>query len=236
MARSHFRRYQEHQQERRLLLSLVGIIGVLAFLAFFGLKIFVGFSLLVERLRGGTPSAQPIRNIVLPPTLDPLPIATNSATVAISGAGTAGHTLILYVNDGEAKKAAITRDGIFTISSVKLDEGLNTVSAKQTDANGNISDLSNVLDIRVKRTPPSLDISSPSDNSTIGGDTDKVAVSGTTEEDASLTINGRLAVVAVDGSFRYDFPLSEGINTLTIVAQDPAGNRTTIERHVTYSK
>ncbi|MBU2544054.1 cadherin-like beta sandwich domain-containing protein, partial [Patescibacteria group bacterium] len=143
---------------------------------------------------------------------------------------------ILYVNDGEAKKVSIAKDGSFSISSVKMDEGANTVSAKQIDANGNISDLSDVLPIRIKRTPPSLEVSSPSDNSTVEGDTGRVTVSGKTEEDVAVTINGRLAVVAIDGSFHYDFPLAEGDNTLTIKATDPASNQTTIERHVTYKK
>ncbi len=233
MAFSRIRRHQEREQKRRLTIGIVGTIGVLAFLAIFGVRILIGFSLLVDKLRGGSPEQSAIsESLILPPILDPLPEATPSSSLDVHGTGQVGATLILYVNDGEAKKTLVTTDGTFTLQNVSLSEGVNTISATQKGEGDTTSEHSNVLTVRVKRTPPALELSSPEDNATVTGDSNLVRVSGKTEEDAAVSINGRFAVVHSDGAFSYDYPLSAGDNTLRIVATDPAGNQTTIERHV----
>ena len=50
----------------------------------------------------------------------------------------------------------------------------------------------------------------------------------------SLTINGNNATVNPDGSFLHTLTLAEGENTITIVATDKAGNKTTKTVTVTY--
>lgn len=233
MAYSRFRRHQEREQKRRLTLGIIGTVGVLAFLALFGVRILIGFSLLVDKLRGGSPEQSAISaSLILPPILYPLPEATPSATLTVEGTGQTGATVILYVNEGEAKKTIVTTDGSFRFESVSLIEGINTISAKQKGEGDITSELSNVLTVRVKRTPPALELTAPQDNTTVTGDSNLVRVSGKTEEDASVAINGRFAVVHSDGTFSHDYPLSSGDNTLRVVATDPAGNQTTIERHV----
>lgn len=213
-----------------------GSIAILVFLLLFGFKILVGFSLLVDTIRGGSPANQNTQSLLLSPSLDPLPAATNSATLIIEGSGTPGAILILYVNEGEAQKLTIGPDGRFSLPSVKISEGTNTISAKISDEKQNISDLSNVLTITSKRTPPSLEIAYPTSNTTITGDKNTIDVSGKTEQDTVITINDRLAVVSSDGSFRHQYQLREGENTLKIAATDMAGNQTIIERRITYQK
>lgn len=235
MALSRIGRYEERKLRTRLILSIIGSIAIIAFLLVFGLKILIGFSLLVERLKGSSPTQQ-TQSLLLAPTLDSLPIATNSATLSITGTGTPGSILILYVNEGEAKKLTIPSEGRFTVASVKVIEGQNTVSAKLTDEKQNLSDLSNVLTITVKRSPPSLEITSPSPNAAITGDKNTVDVVGKAEEGSTVTVNGRFVVIQNDGSFSYPYPLSDGDNTLVVVAVDAAGNQTIVERKVTYQK
>lgn len=233
MAYSRFRRHQEREQKRRLTLGIIGTVGVLVFLALFGVRILIGFSLLVDKLRGGSPEQSTIsESLILPPILYPLPEATPSASLTVEGTGQTGATVILYVNEGEAKKTIVTSDGSFHFQDVTLTEGINTISAKQKGEGDTTSELSNVLTVRVKRTPPALELTTPQDNATVTGDSNLVRVSGKTEEDASVSINGRFAVVHSDGTFSYDYPLSSGDNTLRVVATDPAGNQTTIERRV----
>lgn len=235
MALSRIGRYEERKLRTRLVLSIIGSIAIIAFLLVFGLKILVGFSLLVERLKGNSPTQQ-AQTLLLAPTLDPLPIATNSATLSVTGTGTPGAILILYVNEGETKKLTIPSDGRFSVPSVKVIEGQNTVSAKLTDEKQNLSDLSNVLTVTVKRSPPSLEITSPSPNATITGDKNTVDVVGKAEEGSTVTLNDRFVVVRNDGSFFYTVPLSDGDNTLKVIATDAAGNQTIVERKVTYQK
>jgi hypothetical protein len=62
-----------------------------------------------------------------------------------------------------------------------------------------------------------------------------VQVEGKTEPDAILTLNGEIIDVQEDGSFVYNYTLQQtGVNKLTFVAEDPAGNKTTVEKSVTY--
>lgn len=238
MAISRLRRYSEQQQQKRLAVGLIGIIVILLFVGFFGVKLLISFSLLIDKLRGGssTQPAQSTQTLVLPPTLDPLPEATNSASIVVTGKGLAESNLILYVNELEETKQDVAKDGSFTITQVSLKDGSNTVSAKLVDANGNMSDLSNVVRTSVKRKPPLLEIQEPSEGSTINGDKKTVTVRGKTDEDVSININGRFVVIGNNSAFQYDYPLNDGANTLSIVASDLAGNQTTIDRHVTYQR
>ncbi len=230
------RRFEEKKQRKRLMLSLIGIIGILTLILVFGLRLLVTFSLFVDKVRGNSPQTQTQTTILLPPTLDPLPEATNSATLTISGTGQSGLTLVLYKNEAEVKQQPISPEGIFSIPSLSLDEGDNTISAKVKDDKGNVSDLSNVIRITIRRNPPDLDVSSPQNGVAVNGEKKSVTVAGKVKEDTTVTINGRYAVVLNDGSFSYDFPLNDGDNFLKITAADVAGNQTTVERKVTYSK
>jgi len=101
-------RLEERKQRKRLLLALVGMVSLLIFLVLFGVKILVGFSLLVDTLRGAPPlTTAPSQTLILPPNLDPQPIATKSGALRISGTGQAGLTIIVYVNEKEVKKTKI---------------------------------------------------------------------------------------------------------------------------------
>lgn len=217
-------------------MSLVGILGIFTLLLIFGLKLLVSFSLFIDKIRGNSPQVQTQNNILLPPTLDPLPNATNSATLIITGSGQAGLTLILYKNETEVKQLVIPTPGTFSISTLSLDEGENTISAKVKNDKGAISDLSNVVRVTIRRNPPDIDVSSPQNGATVHGEKKAVTVTGKVKEDTTVTINGRFVVVQNDGSFAYDFPLNDGDNILKITATDVAGNQTSIERKVTYSK
>lgn len=237
MIPSRLRRYQEQEDKKHILWALAGSVGLLIFLLIFGLKILVGFSLMVDRLRGNTPVNQnQQQTILLPPTLDPLPIATNSANLVVTGKGDKGLTAIIYVNDERFDEVDIKDDGTFKATRLPFKSGENTVSAKQADKKGNTSDLSNVVTVTLEKDAPKLTIDRPDDGATVNGEKNTVEITGVTDEDASITINDRFVVVHSDGSFRYDFSLNEGDNLVSIVATDQAGNSTKIERSVKYEK
>ena len=236
MVYSRMGRIEDKKAKKRLLLALVGTIVFLAFFGIFGLKLLVGFSLLVDKLRGSTPPPAQSQTIILPPVLDALPQATKSATLTVRGSGQEGSVAIIYVNDEESKKTTVTKDGGFSVTLQGLSDGINTISAKLTDDKGNTSDLSNILSVTIKKTAPILELTAPEDNSTVNGDDNKVTISGKTEEDTGVTVNGRIIVIRSDNSFTYAYPLNAGDNKLTIIATDGAGNETTIERNVKYQR
>lgn len=235
MARSRLLRVQEGRERKRILISVLGIFAIIAFIVFFGLKLLVGFSLLVLRIQGASPTPAPSQSILIAPVLNPLPEATNSASLTLTGSATGGTTLILYLNDSEEKKVSVPSDGTFSIP-LTLKEGASTLSAKITDEKGNISNLSNVISVLIKKSAPAIEVDEPPDGSTVTSAQNTITVRGKVEENSSVTVNGRLAIVSADGSFRLIYGLSEGDNSIRIVATDPAGNQTTIDRKVTYKK
>lgn len=233
MISSRLKRFEEKNASRRIAIALIGSIGLVVFFALFGIRILIGFSLLVDRIRGGS-APQLQEALVLPPVLDPIAEATASATITIHGKALAKGQLIVYVNDSEYKKLAVSDDGTFEVAGIPVEEGNLTVSAKVTDDKNNISDLSNVISSLVDRTAPKLTVDKPENGSTINDGTHKATVQGLTDEDMKVTINGRIAVVKSDGSFTYSMPLNDGENVLIIVSRDEAGNETEVERKVTY--
>lgn len=234
MVYSRLIRHEERKQQKRLVWALGGMVGLVIFLFVFGLKILVGFSLLVDRIRGTTPQ-QLTQELILPPILDPLPEATNSANITITGKSDAGVTIVLYLDEEETTTLKTKDNGTFSFTK-KLTEGEHTVSAKAKNDKDALSGLSNVVRVSIRRTKPELTITSPNDGARIVGDSNTVTIKGKTSPDNAVTINDRLAVVTNDGLFSYTQTLTEGENTLRITATDPAGNETSEDRHVTYSK
>ena len=165
-----------------------------------------------------------------------MPVATNSAILTITGTGQAGFMLILYKNETEVKQLPIPTTGTFSVPNLFLDEGENTLSAKVKNDKGALSDLSNVVRVTIRRNPPDLDVTSPQNGVTVNGEKKSVTVTGKVKEDTTIAINGRFVVVQNDGSFAYDFPLNDGETILKITATDVAGNQTSVERKVTYTK
>ncbi|MCD6564380.1 MAG: hypothetical protein J7K53_00400 [Bacteroidales bacterium] len=87
-------------------------------------------------------------------------------------------------------------------------------------------------------TPPKIEINSPDNNSVV--DTDTVHVSGMAIDNESgidkVTINDSEASLSSDGSFSKTVALTEGTNTITIIATDKAENESTKTIIVTYQK
>ncbi len=76
--------------------------------------------------------------------------------------------------------------------------------------------------------PPKIVVSAPLSNSKV--DSDTITVSGFVTDEGSginsVTINGREAELEDDNSFSVAVSLEKGNNTITIVAEDKAGNKT----------
>ncbi len=231
---SRLSRLDTRKQQRRLVLAIFGIIAILALVGIFGIKALIGFSVAVDKLHGSGPTPTPAQTVILPPTLDPPPEATNTATIFVSGKGQPNVSLIVYLNDAQFKKMSVPTDGNFSINNIPLSDGANTISAKLTDDKGNISDVSNVITVTYVNKPPKLDVSAPADNANVSGDPNTVAVTGATDDNVNVTINDRMVVVNSDNTFTYNCPLNDGDNVLNIVATDAAGNQTKITRKVVY--
>jgi bacillopeptidase F len=237
MIQSRLSRSAERKLTKKLFLAITGSIGLVIFIAVFGLKILINFSLLVDKIRGNTEkNITSTSSLILPPTLDPLPYATNSAVLSISGRGKNGLGVIVFLNGKEYRKLKIEDNGTFSVRDITFKEGLNTLHAQLFDVQGNRSGISATESVTITKKQPVLEISSPNNNDTITGDNNIIVITGKTNEENTVTVNDRIAVVGVNGIFMLRYPLNEGDNTLIITASDPAGNQKKEERKIKYQK
>lgn len=233
---SRMRRFEEKRLRTRLLLISLGSGGLLLLLGIFGVRLLIGLSIFMDNVRGSDSPQQQKRAMVIAPYVDPLPLATSSGKLVITGRGQKEATVILYINDKESKKTKIAEDGTFILSSISLGEGDYTIQAKTQDSAGKLSDFSNTVRTTIKRRPPILELNKPLEGEKHTGGDNLYPIEGKTEEDVDIRINDRFVVVRQDGTFSYPYPLNEGENNLIIKAIDRAGNNTQLTRTITYQK
>jgi len=108
-----------------------------------------------------------------------------------------------------------------------LDDGSHTVSIRATDAVGNQAVANITFTVKTRITV--LELSSPADFSITRSPA--VLVSGLTESEARVQVNGR-DVGLSSGKFSTMVYLSEGDNIILVSATDDAGNTATLTRRV----
>jgi hypothetical protein len=130
------------------------------------------------------------------------------------------------------KNIPLSTDGSFSIT-VDIKEGLNVINFVAKDKIGNLN--SSVLRVVYDVDPASLSVYEPSDNSYTNKTS--VHVSGLTEPglniSASTLNHTATAVSGADGRFELDVDLSEGLNLITVLVRDKAGNPNQTVRKVT---
>jgi len=77
--------------------------------------------------------------------------------------------------------------------------------------------------------PPPLQVLSPQEGQVFG---EKVEVSGKTDKDASIKIDGMPIMVAEDGKFKEEIVLPRGENVVTIEAINRQGKKRLVERKI----
>lgn len=172
----------------------------------------------------------------IPPTsprIDGLPDISRSRTIDITGNAESGSTVKIMVNDREQASVISDKNGTFQ-AQVTLTGGQNSITATATDTVGNVSRASKTVSITYSQNPPKISISSPSQSS-LSVNTSNITISGSTASDATVTINDRQIIVQPDGKFSSVVNLTNGENTVTIVATDVAGNTSKVTKTVTYA-
>lgn len=154
------------------------------------------------------------------------------------GSGVKTSTISVKV-DGMAitdiKTTAITNGYSVTATPAKaLSDGSHTVKINASDNDGNAAE-EKTTTFTVDTVPPTLNITSPAEGLITASET--ITVSGTTNDATSspttITVNGNAVTVSANGSFSTTVTLTEGENTITIIATDAAGKTSTVIRHVT---
>lgn len=119
--------------------------------------------------------------------------------------------------NGRNSQNVVVSDGIYNI---KLSTTLLLIPMEQR-----------TIQMTVDKTAPVLNITSPSEGQFTNSQT--LNVSGSTNEDLNqLTLNGSSVVVS-NRTFNTTCTLTEGVNTLSLIAVDRAGNTAQVNRQVT---
>ena len=169
----------------------------------------------------------------MPPVLDPLPEATNSGRIAVSGYAAKESNVLIFVNGSEEMKIIADKDGKFSTQLVPIKEGENTLYAIVAASDSQSSPSASYM-VYYKKNEPKLEISGPQDGERFRDDQKEISITGATDEDSRVLINDRLVIVDVQGNFSYSVRLSDGENTFKIQAFDNAGNKTQKKLKITY--
>lgn len=167
------------------------------------------------------------------PQMDILPEITNKQSLTVTGQAEPGGTLRFTLN-GEKRDVLANSSGAYS-TDFTLHDGDNTVRVQAVDSKGNTSrEISAQVVLDTKE--PNLTINTPSDTVSFKGKKEQnLTITGTTDPDAKITVNDRIAIVNTDGTFSITFSLNEGENQFSITATDEAGNQKQEAKTVTYS-
>jgi hypothetical protein len=165
---------------------------------------------------------------------------TSNVTPVFTGTAEANATVKLYDTNGTTLLGSTTADGSgnWSITSATLGEGGHTLTAKQTDAAGNVSAASGGLAVVIDTSaaaPATPVLASASDSGTPGDRVTNVAtptITGTAEANATVKLydsNGTtlLGTTTANGSGAWSIvssTLADGAHTLTVKQTDKAGN------------
>lgn len=226
----------EKRTRKTILLTSLGILIILILLVKFGVNLLVGFSVFLAGTKNqtSTNSSSSSNSFIAAPVLNPLPNATNSANIIISGKSQSDKTINLYINNDLKDTTQTDKNGNFSFTQT-LSTGDNLIETK-TEQNNKSSDFSNSFTVSLKNSAPSLSVDSPSDGQSFSKDQNSVNVKGKTDSGVTVTVNGFWAIIDENNNFSYNLPLQNGDNQIKIVATDQAGNSIEKDLKVTYSQ
>ncbi|WDE02473.1 carboxypeptidase-like regulatory domain-containing protein [Thalassomonas actiniarum] len=166
-----------------------------------------------------------------------------SITSPVSGFLTSQDSLVVTGTFGTSVESievngfpATLQENSYSSAPIPLIEGNNTLTAVARNTTGGLG-TANVMVLK-DSTPPTVGFSNPQNNQVVTTDTIQVSgnvndiVTGTVnEENCQVTVTGRTgSIVAsvVNRSFQIvNFPIVPGLNEITVVARDTAGNEST---------
>jgi len=234
---SRLNRNAEKQSKKQFLLFGIGTIIIIFLLVQFSGSILGLFGNIVFGIRGDEKLAsdnKQIDEILIAPTLDNIPNATSSAQIDISG--TSSHEdgrIFLYVNGKETDSSSMGSNQKFTFRNVSLRNGENIIKAYYS-IDDKKSEFSQEYAVIRSSEKPELELSSPSDGSTFKKADKKINVSGKTDPNSAVTVNGFRAVVNSEGEFSYFLELNVGDNKIIIESTNEAGIKESKEITVKY--
>lgn len=234
--KTRWERKQEKESLRQAGKYLLLILGVLLILVKFGLPALIKFAGFLGDISSKSKPIEITENQpVLAPRFLPLAEATNSSQININGFAQAGTTIKLFLRGINIEETVTDTDGNFKFTDIHLNDGENEIYTQASFNQAGSNQISDTIKIIVDTVPPTLTITQPDQGQRFFDKDNPITLSGQSETDINLTVNGRFVPVKDDGSFSLNYSLSEGDNQLELVARDIAGNETKKSLTVNYT-
>lgn len=229
-------RHHERKNQKRIVWNVILTFVILYVIFFWGLPALIGGLSVFNRNKSTNTTQNTPQNATLAPPVLNIPFeATNSAQIRIPGYASSNTKINIYLDGDLQTSVTSADDGSFQSDPISLNIGTNSIYGKTVDDKNRESLPSKAITITYSNDKPNLDVSSPSDGTQIKGGDKKVTVSGKTDPDDSVTVNGQTVIVQGDGSFSISVGINDGDNQVVIVTTNSVGNTTQVQRKVTYS-
>ena len=159
--------------------------------------------------------------------------ATVSATVTITAdaSDSSGVTQVQFFVDGALLSSDSTAPYSASWDTTATANGAHSLSAQATDGQGNVgaSETVNVTVSNVDATPPTVNITSPTNGATVGG---TITISAAASDNEVVTqvqflVDGVLLSMDMTAPYSASWdttPAADGVHSLTAEASDAAGN------------
>jgi hypothetical protein len=234
---SRLNRNAEKQSRKQFILFGIGTVIIIFLLIQFSGSILSLFGNIIFGIRGDEnqlSQTNQIDEVLFAPSLNNIPNATSSAQIDISGtASYEDGRIILYINDREVDSTKLGNDQSFTFKKVSLRSGENRIKVYYS-INNRQSDFSQEYVVIRSSEKLELEITSPSDGTTFKKADKRINVSGKTDPNSSVSVNGFRAVVNSEGEFSYLLELNEGDNKIIVESTNEAGIKVQKEITVKY--
>lgn len=171
--------------------------------------------------------------------------AKPTITFKVTDAGSGVNPSKVYIKIDSGSFTALATSAVSFSGSVAtctytppsaLSEGAHTISVYALDYDGNQSETVSTS-FTIDTVPPTLNITSPADG--LKTNVASITVAGTTNDTTSSPVTIKITVGSTtytpsvsSGAFSQAVTLSEGTNTITVVATDSAGQTSTVTRTV----
>ena len=168
-----------------------------------------------------TQTSEPIPTLAVSLTQEPLPLTllspVDGAEVASGAVRVLGQTRLDAAVAVNGIPVEVESDGTFK-RDILLEEGANLIEVVSTDLDGQLSSLSVAVFFQAPEFGLPFNLFYPPDGLEVSEDT--VTVTGGTNPDAAVAINGVPVEINALGIFSKAVPLEEGVNLIEVVGTD----------------
>lgn len=229
-------RKTESKSKKKLIWSIIISLVLLFVLINWVLPALAGGLSLLNKVNSQNLDNKISDEIMLAPPVLNIPYeATNTAGIRIRGYATPNTKVKIYLDDIEGSTAVSGNEGEFISDEIELSIGINNIYGKTLDEKESESLPSKTIQVLYDNEKPKLEISEPLNNHEIKGGDKKVTISGITDPENEILINGFKVILNMEGKFSSQINLNDGDNNVIVTATNGVGNSTTQELKIKYT-